>query len=174
MLSSARLNGNPRLSNAWSATLSLYVDNLGIRTAAPAAARAKPAAYAADRAPWPASITCYFFQLSKGYPRSNLMRTDIAQSIRLKDYRPPGWLVETVSLDVSLHPTATRVRATLHLSRAQGPLQLHLFWTAMNFRWFRSSSTERRCPLTAILSPPTGSRFHSLQMFPSRSKLKPS
>ena len=43
------------------------------------------------------------------------MRTDIAQPIRLKDYRPPDWLVETVSLDVSLHPTATRVRATLHL-----------------------------------------------------------
>jgi len=43
------------------------------------------------------------------------MRTDIAQPIRLKDYRPPDWLVETVSLDVSLHPTATRVRATLAL-----------------------------------------------------------
>jgi aminopeptidase N len=41
------------------------------------------------------------------------MRTDIAQPIRLKDYRPPDWLVETVSLDVSLHPTATKVRAKL-------------------------------------------------------------
>ena len=43
------------------------------------------------------------------------MRTDIAQPIRLKDYRPPDWLVETVSLDVSLHPTQTKVRATLAL-----------------------------------------------------------
>jgi aminopeptidase N len=43
------------------------------------------------------------------------MRTDIAQPIRLKDYRPPDWLVETVSLDVSLHPTAASVRATLAL-----------------------------------------------------------
>ncbi len=43
------------------------------------------------------------------------MRTDIAQPIRLKDYRPPDWLVETVSLDVSLHPTATRVRTILTL-----------------------------------------------------------
>jgi len=43
------------------------------------------------------------------------MRTDLAQPIRLKDYRPPDWLVETVSLDFSLHPTATRVRATLVL-----------------------------------------------------------
>ncbi len=41
------------------------------------------------------------------------MRTDIAQPIRLKDYRPPDWLVETVSLDIGLHPTATRVRAIL-------------------------------------------------------------
>jgi aminopeptidase N len=41
------------------------------------------------------------------------MRTDIAQPIRLKDYRPPDWLVETVALDVSLHPTQSKVRATL-------------------------------------------------------------
>ena len=41
------------------------------------------------------------------------MRTDIAQAIRLKDYLPPAWLVETVKLDVSLHPTQTKVRATL-------------------------------------------------------------
>src|SRR5471032_2343673 len=43
------------------------------------------------------------------------MRTDIDQPIRLKDYRPPDWLVETVSLDVSLHPTQSKVRATLAL-----------------------------------------------------------
>ncbi len=43
------------------------------------------------------------------------MRTDIAQPIHLKDYLPPAWLVETVKLDVSLHPTATKVRAALAL-----------------------------------------------------------
>jgi aminopeptidase N len=43
------------------------------------------------------------------------MRTDIAQPIRLSDYRPPDWLVDTVHLDVSLHPTETRVRARLAL-----------------------------------------------------------
>ena len=43
------------------------------------------------------------------------MRTDIGQPVRLKDYRPPDWLVQTVSLDVSLHPTAARVRARLAL-----------------------------------------------------------
>jgi aminopeptidase N len=43
------------------------------------------------------------------------MRTDTAQPIRLKDYCPPDWLVDTVSLDVSLHPTQTKVRARLAL-----------------------------------------------------------
>ena len=43
------------------------------------------------------------------------MRTEQAHPVRLEDYRPPDWLVETVELDVSLHPTATKVRATLAL-----------------------------------------------------------
>ena len=43
------------------------------------------------------------------------MRTDTAQPIRLQDYRPPEWLVDKVTLDVSLHPTSARVRATLSL-----------------------------------------------------------
>src|SRR5450755_358986 len=55
------------------------------------------------------------FQSRGRHSRSKLMRTDTAQPIRLKDYLPPDWLVETVSLDVSLHPTQTKVRATLAL-----------------------------------------------------------
>jgi aminopeptidase N len=43
------------------------------------------------------------------------MRTDEPHPVRLQDYRPPDWLVETVALDVSLDHTATRVRATLAL-----------------------------------------------------------
>jgi aminopeptidase N len=57
------------------------------------------------------------------------MRTDTAQSIRLKDYRPPDWLVETVFLDVTLHPTTARIRATLALKpnpkSASAPLILN-------------------------------------------------
>src|ERR1700686_3486704 len=41
------------------------------------------------------------------------MRTEEHRPIRLQDYRPPDWLIETVDLDVSLHPTATTVRAKL-------------------------------------------------------------
>ncbi|MCP8937720.1 aminopeptidase N [Alsobacter sp. SYSU M60028] len=43
------------------------------------------------------------------------MRTDTATVIRLEDYRPADWLIDTVDLTVSLHPTATMVRATLAL-----------------------------------------------------------
>src|SRR5882757_7449002 len=43
------------------------------------------------------------------------MRTEQAVPVRLADYRPPGWLVETVDLDVSLDPTSTVVRARLRL-----------------------------------------------------------
>jgi aminopeptidase N len=43
------------------------------------------------------------------------MRTEEARPVRLEDYRPPDWLVETVELDVSLDPKAARVRATLAL-----------------------------------------------------------
>ena len=48
-------------------------------------------------------------------PKPSSMRTEQARPVRLEDYRPPDWLVETVDLDVSLHPTATAVRATLAL-----------------------------------------------------------
>ncbi len=44
------------------------------------------------------------------------MRTEQARPVRLDEYRPPDWLVETVELDVSLHATATKVRATLKMS----------------------------------------------------------
>src|SRR5882724_5807387 len=47
---------------------------------------------------------------------SPMMRTEQARPIRLEDYRPPDWRVETVELDVLLHPTATKVRATLKMS----------------------------------------------------------
>ena len=43
------------------------------------------------------------------------MKTDTPRPIRLKDYRPSPWLIETVALDVSLHPTETRVRSRLKI-----------------------------------------------------------
>ena len=57
------------------------------------------------------------------------MRTDQAQPVRLSDYRVPDYLIDTVVLDVSLSPHATRVTATLSLhpnpaGRAGAPLAL--------------------------------------------------
>ena len=43
------------------------------------------------------------------------MRTEEPRPIRLRDYRPPDWLIETVELDVSLDPTATTVRSKLRV-----------------------------------------------------------
>src|SRR5262245_25846840 len=41
------------------------------------------------------------------------MKTDTPRPILLKDYRPPGYLIDSVNLDISLHRTRTRVRARL-------------------------------------------------------------
>jgi aminopeptidase N len=55
-----------------------------------------------------------------------VMRTEEPRPIRLKDYRPPDWLIETVDLDVSLDPTATTVRAKLALKPNGTPAPLVL------------------------------------------------
>ncbi len=57
------------------------------------------------------------------------MRSDQGQPIRLADYRPSDYLIDTVHLDVALHPTATRVRSRLALrpnplGRPAAPLRL--------------------------------------------------
>ena len=44
-----------------------------------------------------------------------MMRTEEPRPVRLSEYRPPDWLVETVDLRIDLHPTRTPVRATLKL-----------------------------------------------------------
>ena len=65
------------------------------------------------------------------------MRTEQARPVRLKDYRPPDWLVETVELDVSLDSTATQVRAALTLrpnGSGAAPAPLVLDGDALNLR----------------------------------------
>ncbi len=55
------------------------------------------------------------------------MRTDIAQPIRLSDYRPPAYSIETTALSFNLEPSATRVKATLAIvgvGDEPGPLVL--------------------------------------------------
>ena len=43
------------------------------------------------------------------------MRAEDTPLIRLEDYRPSDWLIDTVDLDIRLHPTKTRVRSLLGL-----------------------------------------------------------
>ena len=45
------------------------------------------------------------------------MRSDQSRPVKLSDYRVPDYRVLTVELDVALHPTATRVVATLAVER---------------------------------------------------------
>ena len=57
------------------------------------------------------------------------MRTDTPQNVRLSDYRPPDYLIDTVDLDVRLHDSATQVTAKLRLrpnpaGKAGAPLVL--------------------------------------------------
>lgn len=58
-----------------------------------------------------------------------MLRDAEPQPVRLSDYRPPDWLVDTVHLDVRLHPTATRIIARLAMrphpeGRAGSPIVL--------------------------------------------------
>jgi aminopeptidase N len=65
------------------------------------------------------------------------MRTEQSPPVCLQDYRPPDWLVETVDLDVSLDPKATRVRATLALKpnpQAAAPAPLVLDGDGLDLR----------------------------------------
>src|SRR5436189_944450 len=45
------------------------------------------------------------------------MRTETPREIKLSEYRPPAFLIETVDLDFQLEPTATRVKARLAVRR---------------------------------------------------------
>ncbi|SDW53184.1 aminopeptidase N [Roseicitreum antarcticum] len=51
------------------------------------------------------------------------MREAAPQTVYLRDYTPPPYLVDHVTLEVALHPTATRVRSTIRFRRnpATGP-----------------------------------------------------
>jgi aminopeptidase N len=43
------------------------------------------------------------------------MRSDVTPVVRLEDYRPPAWLIDTVDLEFRLHPSRTNVRSLLRI-----------------------------------------------------------
>jgi hypothetical protein len=86
-----------------------------------------------------------------------MMRTEEHRPVRLSEYRPPNWLVETVHLDVRLDPTQSPVRTTLKLKP--------------------NPAAGAPAPLVfdgdAISPAPTGSPSRSRRTGRSRSKSKP-
>ena len=51
------------------------------------------------------------------------MRTEEHRPVRLSEYRPPDWLVETVHLDVKLHRVARTIEQGLALGLPSKPLK---------------------------------------------------
>ncbi|MFM9846421.1 MAG: aminopeptidase N [Hyphomicrobiaceae bacterium] len=43
------------------------------------------------------------------------MKAEAPKPVLLRDYRPPNYLIDSVDLDISLHPTETRVRSRLKM-----------------------------------------------------------
>src|SRR5262245_35085122 len=83
------------------------------------------------------------------------MRTEEPRPVRLEDYRPPDWLVETVALDVALDPTATRVRAALKLKpnpNASAPAPLVLNGDGLNLVAIRLNG-DRLAPERYVATP---------------------
>ncbi len=48
------------------------------------------------------------------------MRTDIAAPVRLEDYKPTDYRIDTVALDVRLHPESTRIKSRLRIAPREG------------------------------------------------------
>jgi aminopeptidase N len=48
------------------------------------------------------------------------MRSDVTPVIRLEDYRPPAWLIDTVDLEFRLYPSRTQVRSLLRIRPSPG------------------------------------------------------
>ena len=55
------------------------------------------------------------------------MTTENPQTIYLKDYQAPAYLVDHVALEFDLHPTATRVRSTPEIPAKPRQQQLRVF-----------------------------------------------
>lgn len=62
------------------------------------------------------------------------MRTDQPTPVRLADYRPPDYLVDSVELAFDLQPSATRVRGRLGIRRGEGKADAPLVLDAVRLK----------------------------------------
>ncbi len=76
------------------------------------------------------------------------MRTETPRAIRLEDYRPPDFFIDSVDLDISLHPTDTMVRAKLKVRTnpniKRKPKQLRLDGEHIGLESLRINKRELR------------------------------
>ena len=95
------------------------------------------------------------------------MTTPAPRTIRLKDYTPPAYLIETVQLDIALHSQNTRVRSKLRLkpnplaNGARGSLVLdwstfELESLSLNGRKLKADSYSIADDTLRLHNPPVG------------------
>ena len=86
------------------------------------------------------------------------MRTETPPLIRLEDYRPTDYLIETVNLDIRLAPEATRVVSRLSIRPREGTRRRirRSCSTATALSSRASRSIRRRFPQTPSRRRPTG------------------
>src|SRR6202453_4317411 len=82
------------------------------------------------------------------------MRTEEPRPIRLKDYRPPDWLIEPVDLDGALDPTATTVRATLKFKPNSGGTPAPLVLDGEELKLRSLALDGKPCPSESFLATP--------------------
>ncbi|SCX96075.1 aminopeptidase N [Microvirga guangxiensis] len=92
------------------------------------------------------------------------MRTDVDHIVRLEDYLPSDFLIDRVELDVRLHPTATKVTATLSMrpnpaGRSDVPLildgdEVNLKGIALDERALEAGEFEASPQSLTISQPP--------------------
>jgi aminopeptidase N len=82
------------------------------------------------------------------------MRTEEPRPIRLRDYRPPDWLIETVELDVSLDPAATTVRSKLRLKPNGGGTPAALVLDGEELKLRSLSLDGKPLPAEAFMATP--------------------
>src|SRR5919199_5439129 len=92
------------------------------------------------------------------------MRTETSPIIRLEDYRSSDFLIDRVDLDIRLHPTKTRVTATLALrpnpaGQPDAPLvldgdELNLLAVALNGKSLTGNDFAATPQGLTLLNPP--------------------
>jgi aminopeptidase N len=92
------------------------------------------------------------------------MRTDTPQTVYLKDYTPPAFLIDTVDLDFDIEAEQTTVTATLAMRRNSASPQQPLVLDGEELETLSAAVDGKKVPFSAnesTYSPSTPSRVSS-------------